>query len=70
MLTRKDAYPPQMVMRGRSQETVLSTLQEWLSDASCNNNPQVQLVAAVIYAQEGNFVDALKLCHAGTTLEM
>jgi coatomer subunit epsilon len=56
--------------RASAQESVLSTIQEWLADASCNSNPHVQLIAAVIFAQESNFVDALKICHSGATLEM
>lgn len=54
----------------KDQEATLATLQSWLADAACNSNPHVLLVAGTIFAQEGNFVDALKICHVGTTLEM
>jgi hypothetical protein len=36
----------------------------WLGDAACNRNPLVLLVAATIYAAEGNYVEALKACHS------
>ena len=52
------------------QDDVLATLQDWLSDPACNRNTTVLLIAGAIYAQESNFPEALKCCHAGTTLEM
>jgi coatomer protein complex subunit epsilon len=49
---------------------VLSTAQEWLADTACNRNSTVLLVCGTIYAMEENYVEALKCCHTGTTLEM
>jgi hypothetical protein len=52
------------------QETVLSTLSEWLGDPACNRNPTVLLISGIIYAQEGMYEDALKACHVGPNLEL
>jgi coatomer protein complex subunit epsilon len=41
-----------------------------MNDPICNSNQHVLLVAGLIYAQEGNYVEALKACHAGQSLEM
>lgn len=50
--------------------TILSTMNEWLTDVACNRNPTVLLMIGMIHAHEGNYVEALKCCHIGTTLEM
>jgi coatomer protein complex subunit epsilon len=52
------------------QDTVLSTAQDWLADPACNRNATVLLICGMIYASEENYVEALKCCHTGTTLEM
>ena len=52
------------------KETTLSTLSEWLSDPASSNSATVLLVAGIIYANEGNYVEALKACHTGLSLEM
>eukprot|EP00775_Hariotina_reticulata_P010026 gene10026-10182_t len=51
-------------------EEALETVGQWVSDPICNNNPHVLLVAGLIYANEGNYVEALKACHSGQSLEM
>lgn len=53
-----------------SQDQVTSTLTEWMTDSACNRNPGVLLMCGIIHAQEGNYVEALKACHTGITLEM
>ena len=45
-------------------------LEEWLADSACNRNPTVLLVAGTIHAHEGNYVEALKACHSGLSLEL
>lgn len=52
------------------QDEVLSTLSDWLGDTACNRNPNLLVVAGLIYAQEGNYVEALKCCHSGLNMEM
>lgn len=54
----------------KRKDDVLAVLQDWLADSACNRNPTVLLVAGMIYAHEGNYPEALKCCHTGTTLEM
>jgi coatomer protein complex subunit epsilon len=52
------------------QERALETVGTLLADPICNNNPHVLLIAGLIYSQEGNYVEALKACHSGLSLEM
>lgn len=52
------------------KEDLLQSLTDWLADSACNRNPTVCLVAGMIYAHEGNYVEALKCCHPGYSLEM
>lgn len=52
------------------QESAVEKVGQWVSDPICNTNPHVILVAGLIYAQAGNYVEALKACHTGQTLEM
>jgi coatomer protein complex subunit epsilon len=52
------------------QEDVLSTVADWVADPACAGNATTLLVAGIIYANEGNEVEALKACHTGLTLEM
>lgn len=54
----------------KSKDDILSTLGEWLADSACNRNPTVLLIAGTIYAHEGNYVEALKACHTGLSLEL
>jgi hypothetical protein len=55
-----------------AQEAATAMLAEWLEDSACNRNPYVRLVAGLVYAQEGNEVEALKALNGGggATLEM
>lgn len=52
------------------KEQVVSTLAEWLSDPVTSNNATTLLVAGIIYVNEENYVEALKACHTGLSLEM
>mmetsp|Transcript_35063 Transcript_35063/g.99403 ORF Transcript_35063/g.99403 Transcript_35063/m.99403 type:complete len:290 (-) Transcript_35063:171-1040(-) len=51
------------------KETALSTIGDWLSDTASSANPMVSLVAGLIYVNEENYIDALKACHQGRSLE-
>lgn len=48
----------------------MTTVAEWVADPACAGNAMTLLVAGVIYANEGNYVEALKACHTGLNLEM
>jgi hypothetical protein len=52
------------------QERALETVGTLLADPICSNNPHVLLIAGIIYSQEENYVEALKACHSGASLEM
>jgi Coatomer epsilon subunit len=52
------------------QDQCLATLQGWLDDPTSSHNATVCPIAGIIYANEKNYVEALKACHAGTSLEM
>ncbi|KAK3287932.1 hypothetical protein CYMTET_4570 [Cymbomonas tetramitiformis] len=49
------------------KETVVATLNEWLADPVCANNATLLLMAATVFAHEGNLNEALKCCHAGSS---
>lgn len=51
-------------------DAAVSTIAEWLEDPACSGNATVLLIAGMIYAREENYIDALKCCHTGVTLEM
>lgn len=51
------------------RDVILSQLMEWMSDPMTSSNPFVALIAATIYANEGNHVEALKACHNASSLE-
>lgn len=53
-----------------SLEIVMLSLKEWLADSETANNPVLQLVAGIIYLDQGELEEAAKVLHAGTTLEM
>ncbi|KAF8066259.1 coatomer subunit epsilon-1 [Scenedesmus sp. PABB004] len=58
-------------MGGRiAKEAALEQVSAWVADPICNTNPHVLLVAGLIFASEGNHVEALKACHGGQSLEM
>mmetsp|Transcript_22348 Transcript_22348/g.31084 ORF Transcript_22348/g.31084 Transcript_22348/m.31084 type:complete len:292 (-) Transcript_22348:292-1167(-) len=52
------------------KDSVISTMQEWLSDPACSSNIQLLLMAASMLSYEGNYVDALKCCHSASSLEL
>lgn len=52
------------------QEKAVSVVAEWMADPACAGNAMTLLVAGIIYANEGNYVEALKACHTGLNLEM
>lgn len=55
---------------GSEAEGILQTMQEWLADPACASNATLLLMAATIYAKEGNYNEALKCSHVGTTLDL
>lgn len=52
------------------QESALEQVGQWVADPICNTNQHVLLVAGLVFAREGNYVEALKACHSGQSLEM
>ena len=56
--------------RELEREQCVATVTEWLADDIVKANATVQLVAALILADEGNTVEALKCCHTGLSLEL
>ena len=54
----------------QQREAAMEQVAAWLADPSCTSNPTVLLVAGLLYALEGNQVEALKTCHTGGSLEM
>ena len=56
--------------RELEREQCVATINEWLADDIVRAIPTVQLVAALILADEGNTVEALKCCHTGLSLEL
>jgi hypothetical protein len=52
------------------QEEVLEILGSWVADPACAGNAMTLTVAGIIYTNEGNYVEALKACHTGLSLEM
>lgn len=58
-------------LKDKSQkDSILATLREWMSDPVSNSNPYVCIMAGTIFSREEDYVEALKACHTGTTLEM
>lgn len=55
---------------GRLQDECLATVKQWMDDATISANATACVIAALVYAGEGNISDALRACHAGNTLEM
>ncbi|CAK0744867.1 hypothetical protein CVIRNUC_001579 [Coccomyxa viridis] len=52
------------------KEEILATLASWVVDPACAGNATTLTVAGLIYTSEENFVEALKACHTGLSLEM
>ena len=51
------------------QDTVMATLESWLSDSSTARNVTTLLIAGSIYASEDDLSSGLKACHSGASLE-
>mmetsp|Transcript_30813 Transcript_30813/g.79615 ORF Transcript_30813/g.79615 Transcript_30813/m.79615 type:complete len:290 (-) Transcript_30813:143-1012(-) len=51
------------------KDSALSTITDWLADPASNANPLVSIVAALVYCSEENYIDALRACHHGRSLE-
>ena len=49
---------------------MLEELAKWVADPACAGNAMTLTVAGIIYSSEGNYVEALKACHTGLSLEM
>lgn len=74
----KDDAPPalqavrllaQYLSSPESREIVIETLKMWLSDAASCNNPTVQLLAAAVFAHEGDLKEAVRTIKNGVTME-
>jgi len=52
-----------------AKEMALVQLKEWLSSPRASSEPQLLLVAALVYATEGELKEALKLVHQSADLE-
>lgn len=52
------------------QESAISNLREWLSDAAIGNNPVLRLIAGIIYMHEQDYNEALKHTNSGGTMEL
>lgn len=52
------------------QESAISSLREWLSDAAIGNNPVLRLIAGIIYMHEQDYNEALKHTNSGGTMEL
>ena len=53
------------------QDECLGAVQGWMEDPVSSSNTTACLMAGLIYAAEGNHVEALKACHgANSSLEM
>ena len=49
---------------------MLETLASWVADPACAGNAMTLTIAGIIYTNEENYVEALKACHTGLSLEM
>lgn len=52
------------------REAVLEQVTGWLTDMTYTGNATVLLVAGLVFLLEENYVEALKCCHSGLSLEM
>ena len=53
-----------------AQDEILNTLTDWVADPTCQGNAMTLTVAGIVFANEEKFVEALKACHTGLSLEM
>mmetsp|Transcript_22135 Transcript_22135/g.54794 ORF Transcript_22135/g.54794 Transcript_22135/m.54794 type:complete len:291 (-) Transcript_22135:308-1180(-) len=56
--------------REHEREQCVTTLQDWLADGALAQNPTLQLIAALMYSQDGKINEALKCCHTALSLEL
>ena len=49
---------------------MVTCFQEWQTDPQHGNNATLQIVASILYGNEGDFKSALAAVRNGTTLEM
>lgn len=54
----------------QQREAAMEQVASWMSDPACASNPTVLLIAGLLYALEENYVEALRACHTGGSLEM
>ena len=52
-----------------NKDIALTTIKEWMSDASVANNSILQLVAATIYYHEENYEEAMRCVYQSNSLE-
>jgi coatomer subunit epsilon len=52
-----------------AREAAVASLQDWLSDPALASNHLLRVTAGTILAEEGDYLEALKACHASQTLE-
>ncbi|PRW58190.1 coatomer subunit epsilon-1-like [Chlorella sorokiniana] len=52
------------------KEAALAQATEWRTDPVAASNPTVLLIAGLLYALEEDWVEALRACHTGGSLEM
>ena len=55
--------------RSHEREQCVATVHEWL-DEGLAANANVQLVAALVFAEEDNAIEAMKCCHTSLSLEL
>lgn len=53
-----------------AHSNVVEQVAAWMGDLSCSSNPTVLTVAGLVHMLEDNYVEALKCCHSGQSLEM
>ncbi|KAJ8902823.1 hypothetical protein NDN08_006143 [Rhodosorus marinus] len=57
-------------LKDRSNSVIIiETIKEWMEDAACASNSTFLLMCAMIYAQEKDFDNALRLANKGITME-
>lgn len=52
-----------------SRDIVIETLKTWLGDPSSCSNPTLQLLAAAVFAHEGDLKEAVRTIRNGVTME-
>ena len=52
------------------QDSVLQTLDAWTEEPAYRSNAMMHLVTGIIHAAQDNYVEALRACHPGLSLEL